>query len=117
MAGKMSIQAQQTIAFFEEVKIKVDRLHSLIEQFAGARAKPEQFLQPISHTAVDVNRLLMNKGYGVMADYANQIIMVAKRGGAQNTKSRTFRELVNSIRSAMDTNVKVIIAEEAHKDD
>ena len=117
MAGKMSIQAQQTIAFFDEVKKKTDRLYSLIEQYSAAKAAQDQYLGPIGRTATDVNRLFMNKGYGIMADTANQIAMLAKRGGSANTKSRGFRELMNSIRAAMDTNIKIIIAEEAHKND
>jgi hypothetical protein len=117
MVGKMSIQAQQTIAFFDEVKVKVDHLHSLIEQYAGAKVNQDQYLGPVGRTAVDVNRLLMNKGYGVMADTANQIAMLAKRGGSPQSKSRGFRELVNSLRSAMDTSIKIIIAEEAHKEE
>src|SRR3954463_6211600 len=117
MAGKMSIGAQQTIAFFDEARGKVDRLYSLIEQYAGAKANQDQYLGPITRTAVDVNRLFMNKGYGVMADTANQIAMLSKRGGTPSTKARGFRELVNSIRAAMDTNIKIIIAEEAHKND
>lgn len=116
MAGKMSIQAQQTIAFFDEVKVKVDRLHALVEQYAGAKTNQDQFLGPIGRTAGDVNRLFMNRGYGVMADTANQIAMLAKRGGSAQTKSRGLRELVNSIRVAMETDIKIIIAEEAHKD-
>jgi hypothetical protein len=61
--------------------------------------------------------MLMNKGYGVMADTANQMSMLAKRGGSANTKTRGLRELMNSIRAAMDTNIKIIIAEEAHKNE
>ncbi|MBI4420430.1 MAG: hypothetical protein HY560_06355 [Gemmatimonadetes bacterium] len=115
MAGKLSIQAQQTIAFFDEVKVKVDRLHSLIEQYASAKSGQDQFLQPIGRTAVDVHQMFMSKGYGVMADTANSIAQQAKRGGSQNTKSRNFREMVNSIRTAIDTTIKIVIAEEAHK--
>ena len=117
MAGKMSIQAQQLMAFFDEVKVKTDRLYSLIEQYSAAKGQPDQFLGPIGRTAVDVNKMFMSKGYGVMADTANQITMLAKRGGSQNTKTRGLRELINSVRAAMDTNIKIIIAEEAHKDD
>src|SRR5437660_1608196 len=117
MAGKMSIGALQTLAFFDEARVKVDRLYSLIEQYAGAKVNQDQYLGPITRTAVDVNRLFMNKGYGVMADTANQIGMLAKRGGSPSTKSRGFRELINSMRSAMDTNINIIIAEEAHKND
>ena len=117
MAGKLSIQAQQAIAFFDEVRVKTDRLYSLIEQYSAAKAAQDQHLGPIARTATDVNRMLMNKGYGLMADTANQIAMLAKRGGSANTKTRGLRELINSVRAAMDTNIKIIIAEEAHKDD
>ena len=117
MAGKMSIGALQTIAFFDEVRVKVDRLYALIEQYSGAKANQDQFMGPIGRTAVDVNRMFMNKGYGVLADTANQIAMLSKRGGSPNTKSRGFREMINSIRAAMETNIKIIIAEEAHKND
>ena|SRR6266581_6569901 len=115
MVGKLSIKAQHALAFFDEVKVKVDRLHSLVEQYVATKVNQDQFMGPIGHTAVDVNRLFMNAGYGVMADTANQIAMLAKRGGSPATKARGFREMVNSIKSAMDTNMKIIIAEEAHK--
>jgi len=72
---------------------------------------------PIGRTATDVNHMLMNAGYGVMADTANQIVMLAKRGGSKNTKSRGLREMVNSIRAAMETSINVIIAEEAHAEE
>ena len=116
MAGKLSIKAQQSIAFFDQVKVKTDRLYALIEQNASSKGGSE-ILGPIARTAIDANRLLMNKGYGVMADTANQIAMLAKRGGTASTKNRGMRELINSLRAAMETNIKIIVAEEAHKDD
>jgi hypothetical protein len=117
MAGKLSISAQQTIAFFDEVRKKTDRLYALVEQFAAAKSGQDQLVGPIGRTAVDVGQMFMTKGYGVMADTANQIAMLAKRGGSTNTKSRGFREMVNSIRAAMETSIKIVIAEEAHKDE
>jgi hypothetical protein len=115
MAGKLSIGAQQEIAFFDEVRKKLDHLHSLIEQLAAAKiaAQQNQFMGPITRTATEVQRVLMNGGHGVMADSANQIAMNAKRGGGMNLKIRVFRELVNSIKAAMETRIKVIIAEES----
>jgi len=117
MAGKLSAGAQQELVFFEEVKKKVDRLHSLIEQVSAAKTGQDQMMGPINRTAVDVQRLLMNKGYGVMADSANQVAMNAKRGGGMQMKIRAFRELVNSIKAAMDTRMKMIVAEDKHKDE
>lgn len=113
----MSIGAQQEVLFFEEAKKKIDRLHSLIEQVAAARSGQEQMMQPIGRTAVDAQRVFMGKGYGVIADACGNIAMQAKRGGGMAMKIRTLRELVNSIKAAVDTRVKVIIAEESHKAD
>jgi hypothetical protein len=113
MAGKLSAGAQQELVFFEEVKKKVDRLHSLIEQCGVAKGKMQEgMMGPINRTAVDVQRLLMSKGYGVMADSANNIAMNAKRGGGIQMKMRAFRELINSIKAAIDTRMKMIVAED-----
>jgi len=117
VVGKLSIAAQQQMLFFDEVKTKVDRLHSLIEQMVVAKIGQAEFMGPIGRTATDVQRIFMNGGYGVMADSANQIAMNAKRGGSMQMKIRSFRELVSSIKAAMDTNIKMIIAEEAHKEE
>lgn len=117
MAGKMSARAQKRMAFFDEAKVKVDRLYALIEQYATARSAQDQFLGPISRTAQDVSQLFMDGGEAVMGDDANQIAMLARRGGLVNMKARAFRELVGSIRSGVDTAVKVIIAEEGHRED
>lgn len=117
MAGKLSIAAQQEMVFFEEAKKKIDHLHALIEQMAAAKIGQVELMGPIGRAATDVQRVLMNGGYGVMADSANQITMNAKRGGGMNMKIRAFRELVNSIKAAMDTRIKVMIAEDKRKHD
>ncbi|MSR05722.1 MAG: hypothetical protein EXR93_01425 [Gemmatimonadetes bacterium] len=93
------------------------RLHALIEQMAAAKVGQAELNGPISRTATDVQRLFMNAGYGVMADSANQIVMNAKRGGGVPMKIRTYRELVNSIKAAMETRIKVMLAEDKRKDE
>ena len=117
MVGKLSIAAQQQMVFFDEAKTKVDRLHSLIEQMVVAKVGQNELMAPIGRTATDVARVFMNGGYGVMADSANQIAMNAKRGGSLQMKIRSFRELVNSIKAAVDTRIKMIIAEEGRAQD
>ena len=114
MAGKLSIAAQQEMAFFDEARKKVDRMHSLVEQLAATRIPAQQtaFIQPIQRVATEAQVLFMNAGYGVMADSCNQLVMKCKGGGAMNTKIRNFRELTTSVKSAMDVRIKIIIAEE-----
>ncbi len=113
MAGiKLSAKAQLKIDVLTEARRKFDRIHALVEQYAGTSRGEDAFLSPLARTATDVARLFMNNGYGIMADQANQIAMLAKRGAGKQTKLRTFRELIASVRQAMDHAEKMIIEEE-----
>jgi len=113
MAGiKLSAKAQLKIEVLAEARRKLDRIHSLVEQYAGTGHGEDAFLGPMARTATEVARLVMNNGYGVMADQANQIAMLAKRGTGKQTKVRTLRELVVSVRQAMDHAEKMIIEED-----
>jgi hypothetical protein len=109
---KLSAGAQLKMDVFVQARRKFDRIHALVEQYAGANKGDDAFLSPISRTATEAARLFMMNGYGIMADHSNQIGMLAKRGTGKQTKLRTFRELVASVRQAIDHAEKVIIEEE-----
>ncbi|MDL5502895.1 MAG: hypothetical protein QSU88_06725, partial [Candidatus Methanoperedens sp.] len=109
---KLSAKAQLKIDVIQTARRKFERLHSLVEQYAGAKKGEDAFMSPISHTATEVARIFMNNGWGIMADQSNQIGMLAKRGAGKQTKLRTFRELIASVRAAMEHAEKMIIEEE-----
>jgi len=109
---KLSAGAKLKMDVFTQARRKFDRIHSLVEQYAGTSKGEDALLSPISRTATEVARLLMMSGYGIMADHSNQISMLAKRGTGKQTKLRTFRELVASVRQAIDHAERVIIEEE-----
>ena len=109
---KLSAKGQLKIEVIVTARRKYDRLHSLVEQYAGMKKGDDAMMSPISHTATDVARIFMNNGYGIMADQSNQIGMLAKRGVGKQTKLRTFRELINSVRQAMDHAEKMVMEEE-----
>lgn len=115
---KLSAKAQLKIDVIVTARRKYDRLHSLVEQYGGMKKGEDSMMSPISHAATDVARIFMNNGYGIMADQSNQIGMLAKRGVGKQTKLRTFRELINAVRQAMDHAEKMVIeeakAEHAH---
>ncbi|MBI2074020.1 MAG: hypothetical protein HYW52_12215 [Gemmatimonadetes bacterium] len=109
---KLSAGAQLKIDVLTQARRKFDRLHALVEQYAGTSKGEDSFLSPISRTATEVGRLFMQNGYGIMADHSNQIGMLAKRGVGKQTKLRAFRELMVSVRAALDHAEKMIIEEE-----
>lgn len=113
MAGKkLSAGAQLKLDVIVQGRRKWDRVYSLVEQYASAKKGQDAYAGMISRAATDVNRLFMNNGWGVMADGANQVAMLAKRGGATASKFRGLRELVSNVRAAMDRQEKQIVAED-----
>ena len=109
---KLSAKAQLKIDMFLSARRKYDRIHSLVEQYAGLNKGDDALLGPITRTATEVARMFMNNGYGIMADQTNQIGMLAKRAVPKPSRVRTFRELVASVRAAMDHAEKTIIEED-----
>ena len=113
MAGKLSAKAQQRLEILRQGRRKVDRLHGLVEQYASVRPGGGDFAPMISRAAADVGRLFLGNGFGVMADHANQMAMLARRGGTTQTKFRGLRELVVHLRGELDRAEKAVIAEDA----
>lgn len=113
MVGKkLSASGLLKVEALTQGKRKLDRIHSLVEQYASMKKGQDAFAGMIARAATETGRLFMNNGYGVMADTANQIAMLAKRGGATASKFRGLREFVASLRQAMERAEKQIYAEE-----
>lgn len=110
MVGKkLSAAAQLKLDMLTQVRRKWDRVHGLVEQYGAASSGEDAFLGQISRAAMDVSRILMNNGLGVMADTANQLAMLAKRGTGKPMKLRAMRDYVVSLRQAMERAEKQII--------
>ena len=110
MVGKkLSSGAQLKMDMLVLVRRKWDRVYGLVEQYGAARSSEDQFLSQIARASVDVSRIFMNNGLGVMADTANQMAMQAKRGTGKPMKLRAMRDYVVSVRQAMDRAEKQII--------
>jgi hypothetical protein len=113
MAGiKLSTGAQLKLDALVMARRKCDHIHALTEQYGGTKVGEDALLRALARAAADVGRLFMNNGYGIMADHANQIASLAKRGVGKPQKLRTFRETIAAVRSAMDHAEKMIMDEE-----
>lgn len=110
MASKLSAKAQQKVDGLIEAQRKLERIHGMVEQYAST--KQDYFCGMIARTAADVGRVFLNNGFGVMSDHANQLGMLAKRGGATQSKFRGLRELVASLRGELERKQKAVITED-----
>ncbi|MEE8116082.1 MAG: hypothetical protein V3T28_03140 [Gemmatimonadales bacterium] len=107
MAKKLSAMAQQAMTALDEGQRKIDRIHSLIEQYAST--KQDYFTGMIARASADVGRLFMDNKFGVMSDHANQIGMLAKRGGSAQSKFTALRETLSSLRGEMERKRRAIL--------
>jgi hypothetical protein len=114
MGSHLSVKAQQALELLTVARRKTDRLHNLVEQYASTGQ--DLYASQIARTATELGRALMGAGYGPMADYANQLGMGAKRGGATQAKYRALREAVAQLRPAIDRAEKAVYAEDATDD-
>ena len=111
MGSKISAKAQQKLDLLLTARRKTDRLHSLVEQYATTGQ--DLFASQIARAATELARALMGAGYGPMADYANQLGMGAKRGGATQSKYRALRDAVAQLRPAIERAEKAVHTEDA----
>jgi hypothetical protein len=102
MTGKLSANAQQELDAIAMARRKLDRIHGLVEQFAVASKGQDQLAISIGRAALELGRLLLGQGFGVIADQANQLGMLARRGGTTQTKIRGMRDYVASLRPALE---------------
>jgi hypothetical protein len=113
MAGiKLSAGAQLKLDALTVARRKFDHIHALVEQYGGTQAGEDALLRSLARAAAEVGRVFMSNGYGILADHANQIATLARRGVGKPTKLRTFRETIAAVRSAMDHAEKMLMDEE-----
>ena len=115
MAGKLSPIAQQKLAQLEIFTPRVMRLHSLVETYAAARTNQDTTLAAIKRAAEALKLSFMSAGLEVMSQTCGNLWMAVGRGGTQVTKTRTFREIVGTLRFQMDLEVRTILREDEER--
>ena len=112
MGSKLSSKGLKKMETIQQARRKWDRVHGLVEQYGTQKVGEDMFLGQIARAAVEVNRVFMNSGYGVMADQANQLAMLAKRGVGKPMKLRAMRDFVSAVKAAMERQEKMIMEED-----
>lgn len=112
MGTKLSSKALKKLDTILEARRKWDRVHGLVEQYAAQKVGEDMYLVQIARASVEVARVFMNSGYGVMADQANQLGMLAKRGVGKQMKTRAMRDFVSAVKAAMERQEKMIVDED-----
>jgi hypothetical protein len=115
MDNKMSAGAQGNLEVISQARRKLERLHNLTEQFAVAKAGSSQdsVASLISRASLELGRSLLQVGLGVLADQANQMGMLARRGGGPQAKLRGMRDYVAQMRPGLDRAERLIITKDA----
>ncbi|HET7039979.1 MAG TPA: hypothetical protein VFH97_08820 [Gemmatimonadales bacterium] len=115
MMKKLSSGAQQDLEVVIQARRKLDRLHTLVEQFSVAKMGPAQdgIAAQITRAALELGRSLLQIGLGPMADQANQLGMLARRGGGPAMKLRSMRDYVAQLRPGLERAERTIVEKDA----
>jgi type I site-specific restriction endonuclease len=105
------IQKMKTI---EEAVLALQKLHGVVEQYALAlkNNKPAtMYSQQVKRTLSPLVGLLKGQ-FGMIADQAAALNLVATRGGSETVKIRMLREGVGSLRQQLD--IAIVKIKELH---
>jgi hypothetical protein len=115
MQKRLSAGAQQDLEVITMARRKLDRLHMLVEQFTIAKGGSGQdgIASQIARTALELGRTLLQIGMGPLADQANQLGMLARRGGGPTMKIRGMRDYVAQLRPGLERAERAIVEKDA----
>jgi hypothetical protein len=104
----------QKLKTIEEAMIALQRLHGMVELYALSlkQNKPtSMYAQQVKRTLSPLVGLLKGQ-FGMIADVAAALNLVATRGGSETVKIRMLREGVGSLRQQLD--IAVVKIKENH---
>jgi hypothetical protein len=120
MSSQLDGAGQIKLATLDEASLQLQRLHAIVERYAMAvRTQTEtgQYRQQLVRAATPLVGLLKPQ-FSVTADVVSSFLLVASRGGSEQTKVRGLRESVAQIRMQLEiamTKVKEKHAVQAEK--
>jgi chemotaxis protein histidine kinase CheA len=90
---------------------KVLRVHGLVEQYATARDKPDDLLQPIGRAFARLKTLFLGAGLDNLSHLCASMEIAARRGHSRVMKVRILRDTVASIRMQLDVEMRGLLAQ------
>ena len=88
----------------EEAAVTLQKLHALVERMAidvKAQRSTGVIPQQIKRVATPLQGQLKGQ-FSLLADQVSQLILVAGRGGSEQVRLRSLRELVAQLRTAVE---------------
>lgn len=120
MASQLDGAGQIKLATLDDAQLQLQRLHAIVERYAMAvklQGETGGFRQQLLRAGAPLAGLLKPQ-FGPIADVVTAFLLIASRGGSEQTKVRALREGVAQVRAQLDiaiTKVKekhAIVAEQ-----
>ncbi|MGA2382936.1 MAG: hypothetical protein ABSG61_05820 [Gemmatimonadales bacterium] len=116
MAQKLSAKSQELVDYLETLMREMDHFAALVEQFAGAKSRADQYSSQLSRELAQLRQKAMMRNVGFVADSAGQLSVAASRGGSPMMKARVLRDGVVALRALIERTIKgVVQADEGEK--
>lgn len=103
-ATKLDSAGMMKVKTLEEAAVTLQKLHALVERMAidvKAQRSTGVIPQQIKRLATPLQGQLKGQ-FSLLADQVAQVILVAGRGGSEQVRLRSLRELVAQLRTAVE---------------
>ena len=103
-ATKLDSAGMMKLKTLEEAAVSLQKLHALVERMAidvKAQRSTGVIPQQIKRLATPLQGQLKGQ-FSLLADQVAQVILVAGRGGSEQVRLRSLRELVAQLRTAVE---------------
>jgi hypothetical protein len=115
MAPKLSSRQQAQLAFLQQLPPKFARIHSVIEQMAGARMD-EAITRGLGRLLDEIKGKATALSLSGIAETAGIMGTMLRRGGGIQFKVRGLRDLLTSLKSNYDGALRAATTPEADSD-
>jgi hypothetical protein len=112
MAGNLSPAAQGKLADMQMLEAKVQRAHGLVELYATAKVKQEQYLLPLARQFTRLKMEFMGAGLDAMSQLAGAMEIAARRGLSPVQKARILREGVGSLKFQLELAQRAVASDD-----
>jgi hypothetical protein len=112
MAGNLSPAAQGKLADMQMLEAKVQRAHGLVELYATAKVKQDEYILPLTRQFTRLKMEFMGAGLDAMSQLAGAMEIASRRGLSPVQKARILREGVGSLKFQLELAQRAVVSDD-----
>jgi hypothetical protein len=104
-------QQREQLQNLEILRQRIQHVHGLVERLAAEKGENDLHSSAIRRALAQLKLQFSGHGYAALAQTTGAMELAARRGSQRQTKAKQLREGVGTLRTQLDTEHRVLLAE------